>query len=259
MYAFIESCQANSIKYSQNKNLETFFKGAKKIIITNEATKDYYQKLYRRLDKFEIIYNSVFSDNYAKIEEKKINNKNIKIVFTGNIYWPQKNSIINLMNLIKSPSNTNINLDIYCPKVPDEIITASENSKKIRFLYSEPDTMPKIQSEADILFLPLSWNTEAPDIIKTASPGKLTDYLISGRPILIHAPEYSFIAKYGKEYNFAEVVDAEDQELLLSAIKKLTSNEEYSTKLVVNAKKTFYKNHNALDNSIKLQNIINNL
>lgn len=30
MHTFIENCQANSIKYSQNKNSETFFKGAKK-------------------------------------------------------------------------------------------------------------------------------------------------------------------------------------------------------------------------------------
>ncbi len=236
-----------------------FFKKAKKILVTNEATKKYYQEMYAGLDEFEIIHNSTFSNNYEKIGNKKTNNEPIKVVFTGNIYWPQKDSIINLIKLIKSQKDSNIYLDIYCPNVPKEVMAESENNKKIKFLYSSPDEMPKIQSEADILFLPFSWNTDAPDIIKTASPGKLTDYLIAGRPILIHAPEYSFVAKYAKENKFAEVVDVNEISTLREAILRLATDKDYSNSLVENAKKTFYKNHNAVDNAKKLVNIINNI
>jgi len=59
--------------------------------------------------------------------------------------------------------------------------------------------MSEIQTQADILFLPLSWHTKSQKIIDTATPGKLTDYLISNRPILIYAPASTFLAQYAKK------------------------------------------------------------
>jgi len=63
----------------------------------------------------------------------------------------------------------------------------------------------------DCLFLPLSWHTKSQAIIDTATPGKMTDYLISGSPILIHAPASTFLVKYARENNFAEIVDTEEK------------------------------------------------
>lgn len=84
----------------------------------------------------------------------------------------------------------------------------------------------------------------------------MADYLIAGRPILIHAPASTFLVKYARENNFAEVVDKEEKELLKKAIIKLIMNKKYSDELVTNAKKTFYKNHNAVDNSIKFEKLL---
>jgi len=236
------------------------FRNAKHILVTNDATKDYYIKKYRNEEKYSIIYNCVSPDVYVLNfpETQKNTAHKTNIVFTGNIYWAQESALNNLLNFA-SQTKLNLNVTIYCPNPPLNLVDKYKNIDNIKFTSASQSEMPKIQSEADILFLPLSWNTEAPDIIKTASPGKLTDYLIAGRPILIHAPDYSFIAQYAKENNFAEVVDKEDSNLLENAIQRLTEDKEYSDKLVENAKKTFYKNHNAYTNAEKITNIINNL
>jgi glycosyltransferase involved in cell wall biosynthesis len=235
------------------------FRNAKKIIVTNDTTKEYYRETYKNEDKLEIIYNSTSPKGYedAILAERFDDNK--KIVYTGNIYWPQKESLINLIDVVANNENLNLTLDIYCPIIPDEIISKYKNNSCINFLYAAPSEMPRIQGEADILFLPFSWDTPAPDIIRTASPGKLTDYLIAGKPILIYAPNYSFIARYAKQNKFAEVIDTPDKELLIQGIKKLLSDKEYRDNLVVNAKKTFYKNHDSHINAEKLTNIINNI
>lgn len=237
------------------------FKSATHIFVTNDETKKYYVKKYGEEEKYSIIHNSVSPDAYMEnnsLKEMRTEERRIKIVFTGNIYWPQEQSLKNLLHLIKN-TNNNITLTIYCPNVPKNILDEYGQNKNINFTNAQQSEMPKIQSDADILFLPLSWNTDAPDIIKTASPGKLTDYLIAGKPILIHAPDYSFVAKYAKENKFAEVVDENSTNMLEKAILKIISDKNYSTNLVENAKKTFYKNHNATDNARKLVNIINNI
>jgi len=234
------------------------FKKAEHIIVTNDATKEYYVKKYGKEKKYSVIYNCAFPEKYPE-DAILEHNKKINIVFTGNIYWPQESSLNNLLELVDKWNKYNLNIIIYCPSIPKKLVEKYQNNKNIIFTSAPQLEMTKIQSEADILFLPLSWNTSAPDIIKTASPCKLTDYLIAGRPMLIHAPGYSFIAKYAKENNFAEVVDREDQDMLKNAIEKLINDKEYANLLVANAKKTFYKNHDAIDNSIELQKIINNL
>ncbi|MDD5639072.1 MAG: hypothetical protein PHO28_04170, partial [Candidatus Pacebacteria bacterium] len=89
----------------------------------------------------------------------------------------------------------------------------------------------------------------------TATPGKLTDYLISNRPILIHAPSSTFLAQYAKENNFALVVDKEDIEELKNAIKTLLFNRKFAKQIIENAKDTFFKNHDANKNAFVFQNL----
>lgn len=237
------------------------FKKAKHIIVTNGATKSCYVNKYGNEKKYSIIHNSVsaslFKDHKNIIKDKKDNI--INIVFTGHIYWAQERSLKNLLNAIQNRKEQDISLTVYSPILLHNLVGRYKECKNIKFSSASQSEMPRIQGDADILFLPLSWNPEAPDIIKTASPGKLTDYLIAGKPILIHAPDYSFVTQYAKENKFAEVVDKESEEGLITAIKKISNNKKYSDNLVENAKKTFYKNHDAFQNSQKLVNIINNI
>lgn len=235
------------------------FKSANKIIVTNEGTRDFYIKRYGQdiSKKIVIIHNSTFEDAYLKIKKSETPSKNYSIVFTGRIYWPQIGSLKNLITAVNDIDDINLKLIIYSPH-PIEYLkeVGILKSDKVEIKVASPDEIPQIQSIADILFIPLSWHTKSPKIIDTATPGKLTDYLVAGRPILIHTPASTFLAKYAKENEFAEVVDTENNELLKEAIKKLISNKKYSDKLVLNAKKIFYQNHNAKINSLKFQKII---
>ncbi|MDO9399728.1 MAG: hypothetical protein Q7T79_03545 [bacterium] len=233
------------------------FKSASQIIVTNEGTKKYYIEQYKNKISIKVIHNSAFNTSYEQYQTNYSPLPPYTILFTGHIYWPQKQSIRNLIKAIDKINDIDVKFALYVPSPPNDFIEEFKSHKKIEFKSAPQEEMPQIQSKADILFLPLSWDTSAPDIIKTASPGKLTDYLITGRPILIHAPDYAYISQYAHQYNFAHVVEEENIELLQKSIKKLLLDIQYSKTLIKNATKLFYKNHNVIKNAGLLQNIIN--
>lgn len=86
------------------------------------------------------------------------------------------------------------------------------------------DEMPAIQSNADILFLPLALDSEHPNIVRTSAPGKMGEYLAANRPILVHAPPESFLAWYFRHHECGLVVDRDDPTALADAIRRLRSD-----------------------------------
>ncbi|OGB84882.1 hypothetical protein A2994_03650 [candidate division Kazan bacterium RIFCSPLOWO2_01_FULL_48_13] len=71
----------------------------------------------------------------------------------------------------------------------------------------------------------------------------MTDYLIAGRPILVHAPSNSYLVRYAKENNFAEIVDRENIADLQAAIRRLLADPAHAHQLMVNAQRTFFAHH----------------
>ncbi|MDD5638728.1 MAG: hypothetical protein PHO28_02360 [Candidatus Pacebacteria bacterium] len=233
-------------------------KNAQKIIVTNKGTLDFYVKAYGEeiKEKITIIHNSTFAKPYLNLHTDYRPKPPYSIVFTGNIYWAQSKSIKNLIQAIKEINDLDIYLKIYCPNPKDYLdrIGITE-SKKVKISTAPPQKMPEIQTKADILFLPLSWHKKGRKIIDTATPGKLADYLISNRPILIYAPSSTFLVKYAKENNFALVVNEENIEKLKSAIKTLLFDTIITKRIIENAKNTFFKNHDSNKNSLFFQSL----
>jgi glycosyltransferase involved in cell wall biosynthesis len=229
------------------------FKAAEKIVVTNDGTKAFYVKRYGEsvADKIHVIHNAAFGGAYKELATTYDPKPPYTILFTGRIYWPQIGALKNLVKAVEEMNDPNFTLKFYCPNPKEYLKRIGIDSPKIEWSVAAPKEMPAIQSSADILFLPLSWGTKSQQIIDTATPGKLTDYLAAGRPMLIHAPATSTLVAYAKQRQFAEVVDTEDTRALQVAIRKIVSDIPASRKLVENAKKTFDENHEATANAKK--------
>ena len=81
-----------------------------------------------------------------------------------------------------------------------------------------------ILSQADILFLPLAFNSPIPEVIKTSAPGKIGEYLQAGKPIVVHAPSDSFVSWYFKKNHCGVVVDKNDPHCLMEELDKLVAD-----------------------------------
>jgi glycosyltransferase involved in cell wall biosynthesis len=233
------------------------FQGARRVIVTNEKTKQVYERRYTPSRPVDVVPNSVDGASYENLRTEYAPKPPYHIVFTGRIYWPQERSVRNLIRAVIEMEDLDIRCTVYCPNTPAGLVAEYAHSPRVVFDVAPHAEMPGIQSQADILYLPLSWNTKSPAIISTASPGKLTDYLIAGRPILIHAPEDAYISQYARAHMFAHVVDREDGALLKAGIRKLLYDTDYAKRLITNARNVFYRYHDAAPNAHKMAAILN--
>lgn len=220
-------------------------RSASKIIVTNAGTKEVYCQRYGNslANKIVVLYNSADPKPFLELQTPYQPKSPYTILFPGNVYWPQIRSMQNLVRAIDKINDLDIKFKIYTPHPLEYLKSVGLDNPKIDLSVAPNSEMPKIQSQADVLFLPLSWHTKSPEIINTATPGKLTEYLIGGRPILIHAPKESYLVTYAEENDFALVVDEENVDQLATAIRTLLTNPELAQRIVRNAQATFMKNH----------------
>ncbi|MDP4283513.1 MAG: group 1 glycosyl transferase [Bacteroidota bacterium] len=106
--------------------------------------------------------------------------------------------------------------------------------------------LPKKFSEADLLILPYDFSKKSIDFIRYSMPTKAPEYMISGTPILIFAPEMTAIVKYAQKLKWAKVVTQKNTKELEEAIKFLLQNKIERTTLANNAKQIAEKNHDSI-------------
>ncbi len=252
---FYDLYKGNNFPFSHRvlaKFLEPrLFKSAQKIFVMAEALGEHYKNMYKR-DVF-VIHNSlpIKAENFDNL---LIRNNPAKIVFTGTIYWCQAAPIRNLIKAIEELKDENVQLWLYTPSNKKALNEQGIfESQRVLFKYGMPSEMSEIQKNADILFVPLTFEKEHQLLINTSSPGKTYEYLSSGRPILIHAPAKSYISQYGKKYNFAMVVDEDDLAKLQKGIVELLNNKKLVSEMNANARKVLEASHDAFKNSKAFQ------
>jgi glycosyltransferase involved in cell wall biosynthesis len=222
---------------------------AEVVIVTNETTGEYLRQRYGSSFRLEIVHNSAFPEDFEGLRTPPSGEPPFKILFTGNVYWAQEGAVLNMIRAMDLLRDLPVELDLYCPQVSAPVRSAGIGRPNVRLTSAPQSEMSRVQSEATLLFLPLAWGTDAPDIIATASPGKFTDYLASGKPILVHAPEYSYIARYTKEHDVGIVVDQDDVGVLAGAVREFLQEPACGSRYVENALKVFKTHYDARENA----------
>ncbi len=231
------------------------FKKAEKVFVMCEKLKEHYQQKYQRE---VIVINNSIPIPTEKNPSGTLNRQKIhKMLYTGSIYWAQANAIKNVILAIEALHDMNVQLWIYTTTTTAHLHAQGIfESKKVFFAHGDPLAMTNLQRDADILFIPLSFNTNYPLLINTSIPAKTCEYLISGRPILVHAPLDSYISEYAKKYDFALVVDQPNIEKLKESITTLLTDDKTVARLTENAFKTAALNHDAKKNSKLFQSYL---
>lgn len=231
------------------------FRSAECVSVMCEALAEHYQKKYQR--DVMVLHNAIPLDSSPPPDPLPDHLGPYKIVFTGTIVWAQLSAVKNLVCAVEAISDRKIVLYLYTPH--EKAFLESQGlfeSERVVFARGFPQEMPAIQKSADILFVGLSFDTRYTLLINTSSPGKTCEYLISGRPILVHAPKDSYIAKYAQQHGFACVVGDNDVEALKQGILRLISDRDYVHQIVSKAWKTAVLNHNAKEVSATLRRLL---
>lgn len=200
-------------------------KHAKAVIVPNEYLRDEYAKRYGV--RATVVRNPCPLPDLAALDAvpRVFPPEGIAIVYTGAVYHAHYDAFRNLVAAIRRLGRPDIRLHLYTAQTAEEIGRIGlAGSPVVHHPHIPPAEVPAVLRQADILFLPLGFDTPIPEVIRTSAPGKTGEYLSVGRPILVHAPEDSFVSWYFRENRCGLVVDRSDPDLLSASIRRLFSD-----------------------------------
>ena len=124
-----------------------------------------------------------------------INRSEFIIGFCGSVYW---HNVDNMKQLWLAASKIlNSRLSVFGSQSTEYLerlgVTGIPISRKF---YANPNELREALSKCDVLYLPYTFNPKYKPYMINAFPTKIHDYLLSGRPILVHCPSESYMSKY---------------------------------------------------------------
>jgi glycosyltransferase involved in cell wall biosynthesis len=159
----------------------------------------------------------------------------IRIVYTGAIYHVNFEAFRNLMDAT-SQIPSNIKIHLYTAQPLDWLEHHGIKGQQIvHHRHSVHAEVVEAQNQAHILFLPFSFNSSVPEVIRTSAPGKTAEYLTSGVPILVHVPPDTFVSWYFRKHDCGCVVDTNETIPLRRAVEDLMGDSSLRQRLVTNA------------------------
>nr|WP_291271918.1 glycosyltransferase [Geothrix sp.] len=93
--------------------------------------------------------------------------------------------------------------------------------------YADRGEYLKALQHQGVLGVCLNWPEESgtpEQELATAFPTKVIEYLVAGRPILVHCPEHYFLARFFREHQCGWVVSDRNPAILAEAIQDLTKD-----------------------------------
>jgi glycosyltransferase involved in cell wall biosynthesis len=108
-------------------------------------------------------------------------------------------------------------------------------SSRLQARYVSRKEVQRLQSESHVLLAPLSHKNCSRDEVRTVFSTKLLEYLVSGRPILVFAPEESFHVRSARSRGWAYTVTEDSPEALAKAIVEIVDNPTLAARLVEGA------------------------
>ena len=95
--------------------------------------------------------------------------------------------------------------------------------------------LPKVFAEADLLILPYDFSDESIKFIKYSMPTKAPEYMMSGTPIIVYAPEVTAIVKDAEKNKWAKLVTENNIDELSEAIEQVFTSETERKEIAGNA------------------------
>ncbi|HLM58094.1 MAG TPA: glycosyltransferase family 4 protein [Pyrinomonadaceae bacterium] len=226
----------NAVWQFYARRFEPFLmRGAKCVITHNELMRDELRRRYGA--EVAVVYNPCDLSDYESPPEAgpvAHGGAEVRIVYTGAVYEAHYDAFRNLVGAIGRLTRPGVRLHLYSGS-PVDWEAEGISGPVVRHGYQQMSAVPAIQRAADILFLPLAFESPYPVLINTSAPSKMGEYLAARRPVLVHAPKDSFLARYFREHECGLVVDESDPARLAEAVQRLIGDADLRRRLVENA------------------------
>lgn len=206
------------------------------LIVPNESLqREYYQR--HRLTA-TVVHNLCQLPDLEALDTlpKTLPRESFNIVYAGSVYHAHFDAFRNLLSALALIDDVHIALHIYTEQQREELEQAGIAADCLHLQqHVSQSEISKILRDADILFLPLAFNSPIHEVVRTSAPGKTGEYLATGKPVLVHAPQDTFISWYFKEHGCGVVVDRPDAGKLAAAIRQIMTDVDFAKSIALKA------------------------
>jgi glycosyltransferase involved in cell wall biosynthesis len=170
------------------------------------------------------------------------------ILYAGRIGFGIANSIKEIAAAVTELAVTHNNILFEIQTVDAEaaqaLITVNDNVKIVPpTAYS---ALPERFVNADLLLLPQDFDKASVLFLRYSFPTKVSEYMISGTPILVYGDASTGLTKYALQEQWAYVVTEHSQQKLVHALNDLYTNEVLRKNLAIKAKKIAEEREDAI-------------
>ena len=149
----------------------------------------------------------------------------ITVVYTGAVYHAHFDAFRNLALALAGSAPASMRLHIYTSQSPSVLQDQGIEARIVFHGHLPPDSIAEVQRRADVLYLPLAFESPIKEVLCTSAPGKMGDYLATGRPILVHAPANSYVSRYFREHECGVIVDISSPSAVAGALERIATDE----------------------------------
>jgi glycosyltransferase involved in cell wall biosynthesis len=195
------------------------------LLSISQEMSDEYRKRYGR--EFTAFHNPIDISFWKSHQRKSyVLNDVPTVLYAGRIGTGIQQSLESTamaIDHLNSKQDTSIRFVIQTEERPSWVDKYNCVVYRSQVPYSE---LPAIFSEADILILPYDFSAGSIRFIKFSMPTKAPEYMISGTPIIVCAPEETAIVKNAQRNKWAKIVTENSIEKLSAVIGDLVMNQE---------------------------------
>jgi glycosyltransferase involved in cell wall biosynthesis len=225
--------------YQRNKvhsALRTCWNGASARFVIGKELGDEYVRRYGE-QSYTVITDGLREVN--ELQSPGASARRMRIYFMGLFHLEYEENFRTLLAAlarIRNDSGVDLSATFRCGGVRPKVIHGHEKYVRILPFGGESDVERDL-AEADLLYLPLPFQTAAQPFVRFSLSTKLVTYLGSGIPILYHGPSQSAACYLLKDNDAGALCTTEDVETMTSTLTSLLENKATGSLLARNAGK----------------------
>ncbi|MGG9964369.1 glycosyltransferase [Ferruginibacter sp. SUN106] len=201
-----------------------------------EAMSDEYKLRY---GKDFIPFHNPIDINYWKptvAKDYTVKDK-FTILYAGRIGGGIGTSVADIAGAVNEIAATNKSI-VFEIQTPDtetlnKLVAIKENVRWMKPI--DYAALPAKFAGVDLLLLPQDFDAESIKFLKYSFPTKVSEYMISGTPILVYGDPQTAVTKYAVKDKWGYVVSEKNKNTLINAINKLYNNTELRKQLATTA------------------------
>ncbi len=211
-------------------------KQATRVLCMTEAMQKHYEKKYGI--QTSLLPHSIPEQDYAKapLDMSPPQLPHPTVLFVGGVSPEMNLDALKVLAAASELLPEGYKL-LFCTSLTlDALKNLGIHSSRLHVKYVSREEVQRLQSRAHVLIAPLSHKNCSRAEVQTVFSTKLLEYLVSGRPIIVFAPEGSYHAESASQRGWGYVVTEDSPAALASAIMEVISNQHLAATLVRGAR-----------------------